>query len=232
MEENNNNENEDGKKIDTDEILKETTNTINEVKDQVKGSFKKDELKNSAKETTNFVAGMFKNPIEELKNIAEDRTNKNFKYAVILTIIWIIAEVILRIYRSSLSWNVLKYLLPILKSAVTPILSILALSLILLVLNKKKDKNLVTIMSVVTAAKLPVVIASVISLLRLISTNVTTVTNPFSYLCTAISTVLIYFGAKFVLGEEDDKSFVKKFVLIEGVYYIAYIVFGLLGIYI
>ena len=190
MEENNNNENEDGKKIDTDEILKETTNTINEVKDQVKGSFKKDELKNSAKETTNFVAGMFKNPIEELKNIAEDRTNKNF------------------------------------------ILSILALSLILLVLNKKKDKNLVTIMSVVTAAKLPVVIASVISLLRLISTNVTTVTNPFSYLCTAISTVLIYFGAKFVLGEEDDKSFVKKFVLIEGVYYIAYIVFGLLGIYI
>ena len=64
--------------VDTDEIIKETTETINEVKDKVKDSLKKDELKNSAKETTNFIVGMFKNPIGELKNIAEDKTNKNF----------------------------------------------------------------------------------------------------------------------------------------------------------
>ncbi len=230
--EENSNEKENDKKIDTDKILKETTNTINEVKDQVKGSFKKDELKNSAKETTNFIVGMFKNPLEELKNIASDKTNKNFKYAVILAIIWIVAVLILRIYNSSLSWNVVKYLLPLVKSAVAPILVILVLSIIIFVMNRNKDKNLITVMTVVTAAKLPVVIASVINLLRLISSRVTTVTSPFASLCAIISTVLVYFGAKFVLGEEDDKSYIKKFVLIEAIYYIAYIVLGLLEIYI
>ncbi len=229
MEENNN---ENNNTVNPEEILKETTETINEVKDQVKGSFKKEELKNSAKETTNFIVGMFKNPIEELKSISEDKTNKNFKYAVILAIVWIVAVVILKIYYSSLSWNVLKYVLPLIKSAIAPILSILVLSLTIFTLNKNKDKSLVTIMSVVTAAKLPIVIASVVSLLRLISARVTTVTSPFASLCTVISTILVYFGAKFVLGEKDDKSYIKKFVIIESIYYIAYILIGLLEIYI
>ena len=220
------------KTVDTDEILKETTETINEVKDQVKDSFKKDELKNSAKETTNFIVGMFKNPIGELKNISEDNSNKNFKYAIILAVIWILAEVILGIFYSSFSWNVIKYLLPLIKIAIAPILSILILSLTIFILNKKKDKSLITIMSVVTAARLPIVIASVLSLLKLISRDVRTVTTPFGLLCRVISTVLIYFGAKFLLGEKDDKSYIKQFAIIEGIYYIAYIVVGLLQIYI
>lgn len=220
------------KTVDTDEIIKETTETINEVKDQVKDSFKKDELKNSAKETTNFIVGMFKNPIGELKNISEDNSNKNFKYAIILAVIWIFAEVILGMFYSSFSWNVIKYLLPLIKIAVAPILSILILSLTIFILNKKKDKSLVTIMSVVTAAKLPIVIASVLSLLKLISRDVRTVTTPFELLCGVISTVLVYFGAKYLLGEKDDKSYIKQFAIIEGIYYIAYIVVGLLQIYI
>ena len=220
------------KTVDKDEIIKETTETINEVKDQVKDSFKKDELKNSAKETTNFIVGMFKNPLGELKNISEDKSNKNFKYAIILAVVWILAEVILGMFYSSFSWNVIKYLLPLIKIAVAPILSILILSLTIFILNKKKDKSLVTIMSVVTAAKLPIVIASVLSLLKLISRDVRTVTTPFELLCGVISTVLVYFGAKYLLGEKDDKSYIKQFAIIEGIYYIAYIVLGLLEIYI
>ena len=226
-----NNENKE-KKVDKDEIIKETTETINEVKDKVKDSFKKDELKNSAKETTNFIVGMFKDPLGQLKNISEDKSNKNFKYAIILAVVWIIAEVILGMFYSSFSWNVIKYLLPLIKIAVAPILSILILSLTIFILNKKKDKSLITIMSVVTAAKLPIVIASVLSLLKLISRDVKTVTTPFELLCGVISTVLVYFGAKYLLGEKDDKSYIKQFAIIEGIYYIAYIVVGLLQIYI
>lgn len=220
------------KAVDTDEIIKETTETINEVKDQVKDSFKKDELKNSAKETTNFIVGMFKDPLGELKNISEDKSNKNFKYAIILAVVWILAEVILGMFYSSFSWNVIKYLLPLIKIAIAPVLSILILSLTIFILNKNKDKSLVTIMSVVTAAKLPIVIASVLSLLKLISRDVRTVTTPFELLCGVISTVLIYFGAKYLLRAKDDKSYIKQFVIIEGIYYIAYIVVGLLQIYI
>lgn len=229
MEENNNEKN---KIVDTDEIVKETAQTFNQVKDQVKDSFKKDELKNSAKETTNFIAGMFKNPIGELEHVAQDSSNSSFKYAIILVVVWILAAVIYRMKSLSLTWNVIKYILPIIKTAVAPVLSVLVLSLIILILNKKKDKSLVTIISVVTAAKLPVVIAKVAMLLYLISSRVSTVVSPFSSLCSVISTVLVFFGAKFILGEKDDKEFIKKFVIIEGLYYIAYIVLGLLEIYI
>ena len=226
-----NNENKE-KKVDKDEIIKETTETINEVKDKVKDSFKKDELKNSAKETTNFIVGMFKDPLGQLKNISEDKSNKNFKYAIILAVVWILAEVILGMFYSSFSWNVIKYLLPLIKIAVAPILSILILSLTIFILNKKKDKSLVKILSVVKSEKLPFVIASVLSLLKLISRDVKTVTTPFELLCGVISTVLVYFGAKYLLGEKDDKSYIKQFAIIEGIYYIAYIVVGLLQIYI
>lgn len=220
------------KVVDTDGILKETTETINEVKEQVKGSFKKEELKNSAKETTNFIVGMFKNPVEELKSISNDSTNSAFKYAVILAIVWVLARVIYRISAFSITYNAFKFILSVIKIGIAPVVSIAVLSLIIMVLNKKKDKSLITIMSVVTAAKLPIVIAYVLDLLTLISSRISTITSPFKSLCTVVSTVLLYFGSKYLLGEEDDKSFIKKFVLIEAIFYVAYILIGFLEIYI
>lgn len=224
-------EDENNKKIDTDEILKETANTVNEVKDQVKKSFKKEELKNSAEQTKNFIIGMFKDPIGELKIIANDSSNNAFKYAVILTIVWILAVVISLIASYiSLSINVFKRILPIIKVAVSPILTISVLSLIIFVMNKKRDKGLMTIMSVVTATKLPVVIARVVSLLKIFSVKASTITSPFTSLCAVISSVLLFFGIKFITGEEEDKENIKKFVIIEGIYYISAIIISFLDI--
>ena len=226
MEENNEN------KRNTDEILKETTNTINEVKDQVKDSFKKEELKNSAYETKNFIIGMFKDPVGELRKIAENGTAA-FKYAVILVAVWMIARAITTLAGVSWSLNIFKrVLLPLVKTLLVPALSLVVLSGTIFVLNKKKDKSLVTILSVMTAAYLPIVISAVVNILRVISYNVTTITSPLSALCSVITTVLVYFGAKALLGEEDDKKFIKTFVLIQLIYHVAYIVLGFLGIYI
>lgn len=227
MEENNEN------KVNTDEILKETTNTFNEVKDQVKGSFKKDELKNSATQTKNFIMGMFKDPVGELKRISTDTSNSAFRYAIILVVIWMTARAITNLASASWTLNIFgRILLPLIKTIAAPILSVLVLSVTILVLNKNKDKSLVTILSVITAAKLPLVISAVVNLLKLISYKVSTVTSPFASVCSIISTVLVYFGAKSLLGEEDDEKFIKTFVVIEVIYYVAYIVLDLLGIYI
>lgn len=227
MEENNEN------KVNTDEILKETTNTFNEVKDQVKGSFKKDELKNSATQTKNFIIGMFKDPVGELKRISTDTSNSAFRYAIILVVIWMTARAITNLASASWTLNIFgRILLPLIKTIAAPILSVLVLSVTILVLNKNKDKSLVTILSVITAAKLPLVISAVVNLLKLISYKVSTVTSPFASVCSIISTVLVYFGAKSLLGEEDDEKFIKTFVVIEVIYYVAYIVLDLLGIYI
>lgn len=221
MEEENNNNN-DNNGIDTNEIFKETSNTFNEVKDQVKESFKKEELKNSAKETKNFIIGMFKNPIEELKAIANDSTNSNFKYAVILIVVWMVAELLYQIIVSAqISRSFGRAIGLTIKNVIVPIITIFVLSLIVMIMNKKKDKSLITIISVVTASYLPIVIANIVYLLRLISSEVTKITNPFGSLCAIIKTILLYFGIKFLLKEEDDNRFIKKFVIIEAIYYLA-----------
>ena len=227
MEENNE------KIVNTDEILKETTNTINEVKGQVKDSFKKEELKNSVTQTKDFIIGMFKDPVGELRKIAGDTTNSAFKFAIILVIIWMVARVIITLANVSWSINIFgRVLLPVVKTLLVPALTVLVLSGTIFVLNKKKDKSLITILSVMTAANLPIVLSAVANLLRLISYKVSTITSPFADLCSVVSTVLVYFGAKALLGEDDDKKFIKTFILIQAVYYVAYIVLGLLEIYI
>ena len=232
MEEENKNKNEN-ENIDTNEIIKETANTFNEVKDQVKESFKKEELKKSAKETKNFIVGMFKNPISELKSIAEDSQNKNFKYAIILIIVWMVAILIWEIRDSIVySSGFFKTIGSSIKALIVPILAVFITSVITMVISKKKDKSLVTFLTVISAAKLPIVIANVANLLRLISYGVENITYPFYALCEVVSAVLLFFGIKFLNNEEDDNTYIKKFVIIEAIYCVAAVVARLLGIYI
>jgi hypothetical protein len=227
MNEENNNE----QRIDTDEIAKETANTFNNVKDQVKETFKKDELKNNAKETKNFIVGMFKDPIGELKNIANDSTNSSFKYAVITVIIWMLAILIYQVwYYTKYHYKFFSDILDIIKVVASPVIVVFVLSLIIFIFNKNKDKSLTTIISVVVAAKLPLAISDVVDILRIIGSKVYIVLNPFSRLCTVISTILIFFGIKFIFNDEDEKELFKKVIIIEGIYYIASILIGLLDI--
>ena len=225
MEEENNN------KFDTDELFKETSNTFNEVKDQVKESFKKEEFKNSATETKNFIVEMFKNPIEGLKNIANDDGNSNFKYAIILVVIWMAAILIYRVvYNIHYSIKFSSAILSVVKATIAPVVTVCAISIVVMIMNKNKGKSLVTILSVVIATKLPIVIANVVNLLRLISYKIINITSPFYALCEIISAVLLYFGIKFLYNEENDEVYIKKFVIVEAIYIVVAIVIGLLDV--
>ena len=227
MEEENNN------KIDTDEILKETSSTFNEVKDQVKESFKKEEFKNSAKETSNFIVGMFKDPIGEMEEIANEESNSKFKYSVILVVIWMVAKFVYALYNLGHLYKyaaIVDNMLYVVKSVCAPLIVIVVLSLIVLILNKNKDKSLIKIMTVTVAAYLPVVIVSVINLLRILSNQAYKIINPIASLCEVISMVLLFFGTKFLFGEEDDRAHIKRFVIVEAIYYLVSFVISFLGI--
>ena len=89
-----------------------------------------------------------------------------------------------------------------------------------------------TTVTTVTTANIPLVIASVVSILTIFGSSISTITIPFTRLCSAVSIVLMYFTLKSIFGEEKNSEFIKKFALVELVYYIAYIVFSLLNIYI
>ena len=182
-----------------------------------------------------LVVEMFKNPLEKIKEVANGNSGKYLKTALFLIIIWTIVVFIGSTYTTIRYWGfsrVFRNILSVLKEILAPALGILVYSLIALVLNKKNKKSLTDIISTVTITQLPLIIASIVSLLTIINIEISMITSPFSSLCSIVGIILGYFGFKELFGEEDDTLFVKKYVLVQLVYYITYIVIGLLGIYI
>ncbi|MEE0865825.1 MAG: hypothetical protein U0L98_03385 [Clostridia bacterium] len=222
-----NNEN----KINTEELKSEASNTVNQVKDTIK----KVDIKKDSVETKGFIVELFKNPLEKIKAVAEDTKGNYLKYAIIVLVIWVAAKFLSRCFSIGWHWrpyNIFDNIWSIGVATITPLLSVLVMVLIAFVLNKKNKKPLTTLISAITIANIPTVVASVLSLLTIISSQVSLITIPFTSLCSVISIVLTYFALKNVFGEEKNSDFIRKFVLIETLYYVAYIVLSLLKIYI
>lgn len=224
-------EKEEKNKIDTENLKNETVETAKKVKETIKGT----NIKEETKTTKNFIVDMFKNPLEKIKEVASDDTNKFFKTAIILVIAWVILIFVGSTYSTIYYWGfarVFRNILTVLKNILAPAIGILVYSIIVLILNKKNKKSLTTIISTVTITQLPLMISTLASLLTIISSNISLVTKPFASLCSTVATILGYFGFKNLFGEEGSKTFIKKYVLIQAMYYVVYIIIGLLGIYI
>lgn len=217
--------------IDTENLKNETVETAKKVKETIKDT----NIKEETKKTKGFLMEMFKNPLEKIKEVANDKENSFLKTAIILAIIWTAVVFIDSTYSTIYYWGfsrVLKNILDVLKGILAPALGILVYSVIILVLSKKNKKSLTTVISTVTITQIPLIISELVSLLAIISSNITTITIPFARICSIISIVLGYFGFKYLFEEDEDKVFIKKYTLIQIVYYVAYIVIKLIGIYI
>ena len=213
----------------SEELKKETANTVNQVKDTIKNV----DIKKDSVGTQGFIKEMFKNPLETIQEIVSKNTGKYLTYAIIILAIWVIAELVSRSFSFNHIWglsNIGGALWSIFIAGVTPIISILVMSLIIFLLNKNNKKQLTTIITVVIAASIPLALASVVDLLTVFSTKISLVTIPFAKLCNVISIILMYFATKSILGVEKNSEFVKKFATIEAIYFIAYLVFSLFNV--
>lgn len=223
-------ENEENK-VNTEELKNEASNTVNQVKDTIKNvDIKKDSL-----ETKGFITELFKNPLEKLKEIVEKDNGQYLKYAIIILVIWVAAELIAKCFAVGSIWRLSNFgnsLMSVIRATIAPVISVLVMSIIVLVMNKNNKKPLTTIITAVTTANIPVAVASIVNLLTIFSLSISTITSPFLILCNTISTVLMYFTLKAIFGEEKNSNFIKKFVIVEVIYYVAYIIFSLLRIYI
>lgn len=223
------NENKQESFVDTDELKNEAGDTVKQVKETMKNV----NVKEEAKVTKGFVMEMIKNPLDKIKEIANDSTNRHFKTAIVLVIIWALAALIGAISFKYFVWsNIGKYLLNYIKTIIAPALLVVVMSLIIFVMNKKSKKSLVTVITTVVATKIPVIAAEIISLLTIISADMARITTRIGGLCSVISTVLLYFAIKYLNEEDDDKAALKKFVIIEAIYKVASLVISFLGIYI
>ena len=213
-----------------EEVKKETFKTANDIKESVKNVNIKDETL----KTKGFIGEMFKNPIDKIREIAKE-DSKYFKTALFVLAIWTIAVFITSSYSTIYYWGfarIFSNILNVLKEILVQIVGVLVLSLIIFILNKNNKKSLTSIISTVTATRLPLAISSVVSILTLFSRNFAKVTHSFDALCTVITIVLSYFGFKEIFNEKDNNKFTKKFVLIQVIYYLVAIVLTFLEIYI
>lgn len=216
-------------KVNTEEIKKETVETAKKVKDTIKNV----DIKNDAKEATGFISAMFKDPFVKIKEIADDKENKNLKIAIIFVVIWTVAIFIKALAAKYWSFNIIfKNILSLVKTIIAPALGIVVLSGIVYFMNKKEKKSLINIITSITIAQIPTILASVVSLLTLFSVSAYKITSPFASLCTVVTTILTYFTIKAIYKEEQNSKFLKTFVIIEAIYYIAYVIISFLGIYI
>ena len=75
-------EKEEKNTIDTDNLKNETVETAKKVKESVKST----KIKEETKATKGLIKEMFKNPLEKIKEVADNNSGKYFKTALFLII--------------------------------------------------------------------------------------------------------------------------------------------------
>lgn len=217
--------------VNTENLKNETVEAAKKVKESIKGA----NIKEETKQTKGFVIEMFKNPLGKIKQVASDTSGKFFKTAIFFIIIWTILVLINSTYETVRFWGIIRVfnnMANVLKAILAPICGIIVYSVIVVLLNKKNKKPLTTVISTITITQIPLILSELIFLLNMIDKNVSLITKPFEALCATITIVLGYFGLKNLFEEEKSNEFIKKYVKIQAIYFVAYIVIGLFGIYI
>ncbi len=226
--------------INTEDLKRETSETVK----QVKETFKNADLKNDSKEVKGFITSFFKDPLGELKKVTSDSGNKFFKISIIVLAIWLVAILISNVFGitsrylfgtfGSFSYffrHLFPNILNLVKDLIAPVITVSVLSGLVYGFKKNKNRSFLSIASSIFVAKIPVVAAVVLDLLTIINSSFSKITNAFSGFCNILSTVLLYFAIKNLSDEEKNASYFWKFALIMGIFYIVKFVFSYLGIY-
>ena len=226
-----------------DKLKKEAVDTAKEVKEAVNNT----DIKQDVNKTNGFLSGLFKNPIKEIETVANSSKNEFLKIAMIIFVVWLVAifiNSVIDVFQSySLVSNMytnfgtffrtsVRNVSSVIKSVITPIISLAVLSGIVYIMQKGNNKkSFIQTLSAIIIAKIPVVAAIIVGLLGNIN-QFYKLTNQFSGFCNIISTILVYFTVKALYGQTDDNSFIKKFAIIIGIFYIARFILTFLGLYI
>ena len=213
--------------IDSEKIKNETSNTVNQVRDSIRNT----NIRADGLETKNFVKGMFTNPIEKIKEVLDDITGKTLKFAIIILAVWLVTILIKRLIGGVFNISTDNAILSLFKSLVAPVLSIVVTSGAILLLNKGNRKSLTTIITAITIANVPEVIATIVSLLNYASIEMVKLTSPIGTFCSVITIVLTFCTIKY-MSENDDGKAIKTFAIVEGAYLLVAFILTFMGIYI
>lgn len=195
--------------------------------------FKKVDFKDGTQNCKNFFSSFFSNPIKTLKNISDSKHNLFFNTSIIILLVWVLIMFLHTLLRNVYHTSALYTFLSAIRDLTIPIISIGFLALIIYCMAPNKDEkcNLTNTLTASIVCKIPIIFASFISLINLVSDKAYFITNPIAYFCIAISILLTYFAIKFLYKESEDFKSFKKFMVIEGIFYGVYLILSFLGIY-
>ncbi len=225
-------ENKENVNIPNTENTKETVNEKTET------------VKKEINESKNFFPNFFKTPYDEIKKVAQ--SPKSYFIIILVSFLsWIAANLIggiISIVDHMLNGyysNILMYfknsfddILDLFVSILTPAIIISVLSLIIYLFMKNKKKNYLTIASTLIIAYIPVISASIVSLLGYINYNIAKLTNTYSSFCSVITAVLTYFAIKSLYSEEDDNKSTITYLITMGIYFGFVFILKIFGLYI
>ena len=195
--------------------------------------FKKVDFKDGTQNCKNFFSSFFSNPIKTLKNISDSKHNLFFNTSIIILLVWVLIMFLHTLLRNVYHTSALYTFLSAIRDLTIPIISVGFLALIIYCMAPNKDEkcNLTNTLTASIVCKIPIIFASFISLINLVSDKAYFITNPIAYFCIAISILLTYFTIKFLYKESEDFKSFKKFMVIEGIFYGVYLILSFLGIY-
>ena len=195
--------------------------------------FTKVDFMDGTQNCKNFFSSFFSNPIKTLKNISQSKHNLFFNTSIIILLFWVLIMFFNALFSTTNSSNGLYIFLTAVRDLTIPIISVGFMALIIYCIDPNKDEkcNLTNTITSVIVCKIPVIIASFISLINIVSNKAYYITNPITYFCISLSILLTYFAIKYLYKEcEDFKSF-KKFMVVYGIFYGVYLILSFLGIY-
>lgn len=210
MEENNNNEN---FSVDKEQLKNETKDTVNQVRETIKNT----DFKEEAVQTKGFLMDMFLKPVETVRRVASGEESVLSK-AIVILVVYMIASAVQSLVsqlRFGSLKNIFGNIVSIIGAAINPLLLVLVPAILILILNRKNKKSMITIISTIVIAFVPRVLSQIVSILSTLTSKLYFITSPVTTLCSAISFVLVYFGMKELFAEEEDNSFIKTFAIIE-----------------
>ena len=195
--------------------------------------FKKVDFKDGTQNCKNFFSSFFSNPIKTLKNISDSKHNLFFNTSIIILLVWVLIMFLHTLLRNVYHTSALYTFLSAIRDLTIPIISVGFWALIIYCMAPNKDEkcNLTNTLTASIVCKIPIIFASFISLINLVSDKAYFITNPIAYFCIAISILLTYFAIKFLYKESEDFKSFKKFMVIEGIFYGVYLILSFLGIY-
>lgn len=203
----------------------ETVKTFNKAKVQGKII----NLKEKAKEGKILLKDLIATPLKTVKEIAEDKENKNFKIALLLIVLWAVIELMDQILYYAMSKYAEFEFLPTLKATLTPVLQVIAMSMALYLVNDRAKDSISKVLTSVSIAYIPSIISALLWLLYHVSTKISYILSPISGILSIVSLFLLYYTVKEYTKENEEATF-KKFIKVVVVYYIIAFVISFLGI--